>query len=285
MRMLRRACFLLLLLADIACRPVSTLTQPVVVRPTAPISLFTGRDLSNFETWLVDHHEEDPDRVFSVVDQIDGGPAIRISGQHWGGLATRERYADYRLVVEFRWGLLTWSERRIAARDSGVLVHGDGPLGNTARNMNGPWIRSIEAQVIEGGTGDFILVAGYDEGGASTTPTLVVRAARDRNGEDVYAPGGASRQFDKGRVNWFGRDPDWTDTLGFRGRQDVESRAGEWTRLEVTCKGRAITIHVNGTLVNAGVDASVSSGRIMLQSEGAEIFFRRVELLPLVERD
>jgi hypothetical protein len=37
--------------------------------------------------------------------------------------------------------------------------------------------------------------------------------------------------------------------------------------------------------VNAGVDASVSSGRIMLQSEGAEIFFRRVELLPLVARD
>jgi hypothetical protein len=283
--MLRRASVVLLLLAETAGRPVSALVQPLVVRPTAPIALFNGRDLSNFETWLVDHHGEDPDRVFSVVDQIDGGPAIRISGQRWGGLATRERYADYRLVVEFRWGLLTWSERRNAARDSGVLVHGDGPLGNTARDMNGPWIRSIEAQVIEGGTGDFILVAGYEAGGTSTTPTLVVQAAKDRDGEDVYAPEGAPRQFEKGRINWFGRDPDWTDTLGFRGRQDVESPAGEWTRLEVTCKDRAMTIHVNGMLVNAGVDASVSSGRIMLQSEGAEIFFRRVELLPLVARD
>jgi hypothetical protein len=285
MRTLRRASVVLLLLAETTGRPVSALAQPLVVRPTAPIALFNGRDLSNFETWLVDHHGEDPDRVFSVVDQIDGGPAIRISGQRWGGLATRERYADYRLVVEFRWGLLTWSERRNAARDSGVLVHGDGPLGNTARDMNGPWIRSIEAQVIEGGTGDFILVAGYDAGGTSTTPTLVVQAAKDRDGEDVYAPEGAPRQFEKGRINWFGRDPDWTDTLGFRGRQDVESPAGEWTRLEVTCKDRAMTIHVNGMLVNAGVDASVSSGRIMLQSEGAEIFFRRVELLPLVARD
>jgi hypothetical protein len=285
MRTLRRASVVLLLLAETAGRPVSALAQPLVVRPTAPIALFNGRDLSNFETWLVDHHGEDPDRVFSVVDQIDGAPAIRISGQHWGGLATRDRYADYRLVVEFRWGLLTWGERRNAARDSGVLVHGDGPLGNTARDMNGPWIRSIEAQVIEGGTGDFILVAGYDAGGTSTTPTLIVQAAKDRDGEDVYAPDGAPRQFEKGRINWFGRDPDWTDTLEFRGRQDVESPAGEWTRLEVTCKDRAMTIHVNGMLVNAGADASVSSGRIMLQSEGAEIFFRRVELLPLVARD
>ena len=106
------------------------------------MTLFNGRDLSGFDTWLVDHHDRDPDRVFSVVEQVDGAPAIRISGQHWGGIATRERYADYRLVVEFRWGLLTWGARQRAARDSGVLVHGEGPLGNTARDMNGPWLRS-----------------------------------------------------------------------------------------------------------------------------------------------
>src|SRR4051794_38150907 len=119
-----------------------------VIRPIGPIALFNGHDLSGFDTWLVDHHERDPDRVFSVVDQIDGAPAIRISGQRWGGIATRDRYADYHLVVEFRWGLLTWGERTRAARDSGVLVHGSGQLGNTGRDMNGPWLRSIEAQVI-----------------------------------------------------------------------------------------------------------------------------------------
>jgi hypothetical protein len=256
-----------------------------VIRPTAPIALFDGRDLSSFDTWLVDQHEKDPDGVFSVADQIDGAPAIRISGQRWGGIATKDQYADYRLVMEFRWGALTWGERKNAARDSGVLVHGEGPLGNTGRDMNGPWLRSIEAQVIEGGTGDFILVAGYDRSGASTTPTLIVPTARDRDGEDVFAPGAPPRMFTTGRINWFGRDPDWTDTLGFRGKQDVESRAGEWTRLEVTCRARAITVRVNGVVVNAGTGASVSSGRIMLQSEGAEIYFRRVELLPLGDRD
>lgn len=272
-------------LAALAAGPSSAIAQSPVARPTAPVALFNGRDLSGFETWLVDHHGEDPDRVFSVVDQIDGAPAIRISGQHWGGLATRDRYADYHLIVEFRWGLLTWGQRRNAARDSGVLVHGDGPLGNTGRDMNGPWVRSIEAQIIEGGTGDFILVAGYDATGTATTPSMIVPAIKDRDGEDVYAPVGVPRRFEKGRINWSGRDSDWTDTLGFRGTKDVESPAGEWTRLEVTCRDRALTIRVNGVPVNAGTDASLSSGRIMLQSEGAEIFFRRVELLPLTARD
>jgi hypothetical protein len=274
------------IISDSAAGPTpARAEEPAAIRPAAALALFNGRDLSGFDTWLVDDHEQDPDRVFSVVDQIDGAPAIRISGQRWGGIATRERYADYRLVVEFRWGLLTWGGRRKAARDSGVLVHGEGRLGNTARDMNGPWLRSIEAQVIEGGTGDIILVAGHEPSGASITPTLRVTAAKDRDGEDVYAQEAAPRLFTTGRINWFGRDPDWADTLGFRGGKDVESPAGEWTRLEVTCRGRSITIRVNGTVVNAGTEASLSSGRIMLQSEGAEIFFRRVELLPLGERD
>jgi hypothetical protein len=285
MVILRRLAVALFLLAALAGGPSSAVAQSPVARPTAPVALFNGRDLSGFETWLVDHHGGDPDRVFSVVDQIDGAPAIRISGQHWGGLATRDRYAGYHLIVEFRWGLLTWGQRRNAARDSGVLVHGDGPLGNTGRDMNGPWVRSIEAQIIEGGTGDFILVAGYDATGTATTPSMIVPAIKDRDGEDVYAPAAVPRRFEKGRINWSGRDSDWTDTLGFRGTKDVESPAGEWTRLEVTCRDRALSIRVNGVLVNAGTDASLSSGRIMLQSEGAEIFFRRVELLPLTARD
>ena len=75
------------------------------IRPDRTIQLFDGKSLAPFYTWLVDSHREDPLRVFTVVDQVDGAPAIRISGERWGGLVTRETYRDYRLVVEFRWGL------------------------------------------------------------------------------------------------------------------------------------------------------------------------------------
>ena len=38
---------------------------------------------------------------------------------------------------------------------------------------------------------------------------------------------------------------------------------------------------VNGTIVNEIYDAFPSAGKILLQCEGSEVYFRRVELLPL----
>jgi len=251
------------------------------IKPDSAIRLFDGKSLNGFYTWLVDSHRDDPLRVFTVVDQVDGAPAIRISGERWGGIITRESYRDYRLIVEFRWGLLTWGQRRNATRDSGVLVHGQGADGNTGRDFNGPWMRSIEAQIIEGGVGDIILVAGFEANGTRITPRITARAGKDRDGEPVFDPGGEAREFDSGRINWYGRDPDWSDRLGFRGRADVESPFGEWTRLEVIAEGDRLTYVVNGKVVNEGSRSSLTEGKILIQSEGAEIFFRRIDLEPL----
>jgi Domain of Unknown Function (DUF1080) len=251
------------------------------IRPDKTIRLFDGKSLVPFYTWLVDDHREDPRRVFTVVDQVDGAPAIRISGEQWGGLVTREAYRDYRLVVEFRWGLATWGERRNASRDSGILIHGQGPDGNTGAGGNGAWMRSVEAQIIEGGVGDFILVAGFGAEGKNLVPRMSARAGKDRDGEAVFDPQGESREFEGGRINWFGRDVDWQDRLGFRGRQDVESAYGEWTRLEVIADGDSVTNVVNGKVVNGGTRSSLTEGRILVQSEGAEVYFRRIDLEPL----
>ena len=89
-------------LPGLAADPASTSGDTEVIVPREMIRLFSGRDLSSFYTWLVDSHREDPHRVFSVVDQVDGAPAIRISGQIFGGLTTKQRFANYRLVAEFR---------------------------------------------------------------------------------------------------------------------------------------------------------------------------------------
>ena len=275
---MKTALSLLLLLVG-AAPPVA----PQVLTPDRTIPLFDGRDLEHFYTWLTDSGREDPDRVFSVVEQVDGAPAVRISGERWGGLITRQAYRDYHLVVEFRWGLATWGQRRSAARDSGILIHCQGPDGNTAEDFKGPWMRSVEAQIIEGGVGDFILVAGYDRDGRRVVPRFTAPVALDRDGEPVYDPRGDRREFEGGRINWYGRDVDWDDRLGFRGRQDVESPYGEWTRLEVIADGDRITNVVNGTVVNEGHGSSLTEGKILIQSEGAEIYFRRIDLRPLPE--
>lgn len=246
-----------------------------------PLQLFNGKDLSGFDTWLVGHHAEDPDHVFQVVDQVDGAPAIRISGQHYGGLITKEEFSDYHLVVEFRWGLVTWENRKDRSKDSGILLHCQGLPGNSRPDFGGPWMHSIECQIIEGGTGDFILVGGYNEEGELSVPKLTATASRDRDGETVYDPRAGAVEFQGGRINWYGRDPDWKDVLGFRGQQDVESPAGRWTRVEVICDGDAITNLVNGKVVNAGTRSSLTRGKILFQSEGAELYLRKIELTPL----
>jgi len=261
--------------------PPAGAAAQTAIQPDKVIQLFDGKSLDNFYTWLVDSHREDPLRVITVVDQVDGAPAIRISGEKWGGLVTREAYRDYRLVVEFRWGLATWGQRRNAARDSGVLVHAQGADGNTGRDFNGPWMRSIEAQIIEGGVGDIILVAGFEADGTRLTPTITARAGKDRDGEPVFDPAADARLFESGRINWYGRDVDWKDSLGFRGKDDVESPYGQWTRLEVIAQGDRLTYLVNGKVVNEGVRASLTAGKIIIQSEGAEIFFRKIEIGPV----
>ena len=78
-----------------------------------------------------------------------------------------------------------------------------------------------------------------------------------------------------------GRDPAWRDVLWFRGREDVERPVGEWNRMEVVCDGDAITVRLNGILVNAATRSSLTSGKILFQSEGAAIDFRAIEVRPL----
>ena len=64
-------------------------------------------------------------------------------------------------------------------------------------------------------------------------------------------------------------------------QESTEKPAGEWNHMKVRCQGDKITVWVNGTLMNEGTGLSATKGAICLQSEGAEIHFRKVELTPI----
>ncbi len=238
------------------------------IKTGEPIFEFNGKDLTGFYTYLRTHKYEDPDHVFSVQDGM-----IRVSGQEFGGFATKEPYSDYHLIVEWKWGDETWPPRKDRARDSGILLHCVGPDGAAG----GQWMQSQECQIIEGGCGDFIMVAGLEK----STLTCETRVGPD--GQLYFEKGGKAETRSGGRFNWWGRDPAWKDTLGFRGKNDVEKPAGEWNRMEVICDGDTITNIVNGFVVNVGTKSSLTKGKILFQSEGAEIFFRKIEVRPLVK--
>lgn len=246
---------------------------PAPIEPVGqPINLLAD-NLANLYTWLKDTQHEDPRAVFTINDGI-----LRISGDGWGGITTKNEYTNYHMICEFKWGEKTWGARKGRSRDSGLLIHCIGPDGG----WNGVWMASIEAQIIEGGVGDFLALTGkHPESGKAIPVTMTAETARDRDGEMVWKEGGEKHTMGSGRVNWWGRDVDWADDFGFRGRDDVESPAGEWTRFDVICDGDKITNVVNGTIVNHCFDVKPSAGKILLQTEGAEILVRRWELWPL----
>lgn len=259
----------------VADEQLAKATATAVAPLDGPIRLFDGKSLAGCYTWLKDTKYADPRNVFRVT-----GGLLHVTGDGLGGLVTKASYRDYHLVLEYKWGDQTWHDRVNAARDSGLLIHSNGVDGG----YHGTWMPSIEIQIIEGGVGDFILVTGDDETGQPVPLSVTCNVGRDRDGEVVWQASGAAETFHSGnaqRINWFGRDPDWDDKKGFRGPHDVDSPVDQWTRLDVIADGQQITTFVNGIKVNEASHVSPQSGRIQLQSEFAEILFRRWELWPV----
>ncbi|HUR56753.1 MAG TPA: DUF1080 domain-containing protein, partial [Opitutaceae bacterium] len=154
-----------------------------------------------------------------------------------------------------------------------------GEPGNNTPDFKAAWMRSIEYQIIEGGTGDIIIVGGYERGKPDILfPTM---KAKVTPGTRRWNPNGTLGEFGKGknRTDWGGKPAAWKDELG--AFVPPEKPTGEWNRLEAICDGANLTYFLNGTKVNEATDASLQEGQLLFQSEGAEIYFRKIELLPL----
>ncbi|MGH7199774.1 MAG: 3-keto-disaccharide hydrolase, partial [Planctomycetaceae bacterium] len=110
----------------------------------------------------------------------------------------------------------------------------------------GVWPKSIEVQLASGNAGDFWVI-----------------------GTELDVENEEARKKDRRHLNL-------TD--------DSEKPIGEWNQMVITCKGDEVLVKVNGEMVNHATNCSVTSGAISLQSEGAPIEFRKVELKPLAAK-
>jgi hypothetical protein len=259
------------------------------VTPKTGVINLLDRDKSRgLYTWLKDSSYDDPRKVFHVENGT-----LHVSGEGLGYIGTKDEYRDYRLVIEFKWGDRVWGSRKGRARDSGLFLHAVGPDGNfvdaqyhadypltsDGKRSAGEYITSVEAQMIEGGVGDLILIQGKERDGR---PIPVALTAEVTQG-NVWKKGGEKRTFSTTScVQWAGHDPRWKDVTGFRGKNDLESPLGEWTRLEVVCRGTQVVVRVNGTVVNEATGVRPSFGKILLQCELTELYVRRWEIWPLL---
>ena len=219
--------------------------------------------------------KDPPDKIWTFTD--DG--QLKISGRGFGYVRTNENYRDYHLVIEHKFTGPTHGTREGKARDNGIFVHCHGPDGS----YGGTWMAGIEAQIIEGGTGDILVLSPKMPDGSEIITSVTAEIGADRDKEMIWKRGEPRKTITKGRINWEKRDVDWKDEAGFRGRDDVESRLNEWTRMEVIAKGDTLQYFVNGVLVNECFECKPSEGQIFLQTEGAEMLVRRYELYPLGE--
>ncbi|WP_076348408.1 3-keto-disaccharide hydrolase [Paludisphaera borealis] len=237
-------------------------------RPDRVVRLFNGKDLTGLTTWLKDTKRDDPRRVFRVTDGL-----LHITGDGFGYLATEKAYRDYRVVVEYKWGSRT-DDDGASVRNSGLLLHATGPDGGAG----GTWMASIECQLAQGCVGDLIVIPGLDSAGGPIPVRLTSDVVLGPDNRPRWKDGGAPRTFTHGQLWWSKHDPEFRELLDTRGKDDVESPPGEWTKVESECVGGRITVRVNGVVVNRAYDASPAAGKILLQSEGFELFVRTFEL-------
>lgn len=212
--------------------------------------LFDGKDLSHFDIVMkTTGLNSDPGHVFQVENGV-----IHVSGTEFGYIVTKQEYKNYYLRAEFKWGEGTFAPRAGQARDSGILYNIQGPAK--------VWPRSVEFQINEGCSGDFWMTDGA--------------ALTGKDGARVTGPPDSARKidrFNKGEVKNVTGDRDPTNEL--------EKPHGEWNVVELVNRDGHVWQYVNGKLANEGTDAFPVSGKILFQSEGAEVFYRNIKLFPL----
>ncbi len=253
-------------------------------------SLWNGKDLAGWTTWMQRPEPtsnvpglardangrytepigsgRDPLGVFTVVEDVGSQPAIRISGECFGELRSTRSFQDYHLKLQFRWGEKRWPPRNgpTTARDSGLLYHVHAAPGEQGRT----WARSIELQIQEHDVGDLYAV------GSAIAVRAKVRSGAQPALYD-YDPTGEWTYF--------------SQSQGSPGRcikqPDSERPTGEWNTVELVCLGQHCLHIVNGkvvmrlyapTRITGDLPTPVTSGPIILQSEGAEVFYRDISV-------
>jgi hypothetical protein len=203
--------------------------------------------------------------VVSVIEQ-GGKPVLRITGEYYGCVVTKQDYSNYRFRAQFKWGEKKWEPRLTEPKDSGILYHSRGAFGVEYWKS---WALSQEFQVIEHGIGEYWTQA---------TSTFDIRVDPKKDGEAAprWNPQAPWKQF---------LAPDNHALAG-----SDEDKPGEWNSIELVCYQDNCVHIVNGKVVMALAHARykqgdtfvpMTGGKLQIQSEAAEVFYRDLAIQPI----
>jgi hypothetical protein len=209
--------------------------------------------------------------VFSVID--DGGtPVLRISGEIYGCVFTKQDFENYHLKLKVKWGRMKWKPRLDKLMDSGILYDSQGECGIDFWRA---WMLGQEFQVMEGHMGDYwsIESSGIEVKAFLPEGDMMNSVASEKR--PFLAIGGGSK------------------LAGFCLRSaDYESPADQWTELELICfgdksihivNGHVVMVLRNSHFVKDGQSFPLTKGKIQIQSEAAEVFYKDIMIRNLAE--
>lgn len=275
-------------LFSVVCVLVVCGSLGAAAEPTSPgdgwTPLFDGKSLRGWYVQLPGkERNEDPEKYFQVRNGMVHVHANQVGGTAVtnGILVTDAEYSHYHFRMEYKWGEKRFKPRAQGKRDAGLLYHETGP--------DFVWPRSVECQIQEGDTGDCFTVRG------TRVTTSIEMAEIDtpsgRRSLARYVPqkdGGVAKTFGDGGIS-----------------RIVKSKTQErdgWNKVEVIVRGSERAQHiVNGHTVFRATDlrqlssppaekspskeeiaklkwVPLSKGRIALQCEFAEVFYRGMEI-------
>ena len=206
--------------------------------------------------------------VFTMIEE-DGQQVLRISGEIYGCVSTKSEFENYHLKLQVKWGDTKWHPRKQLLKDSGVLYHSIGPHGAESWRS---WMLSQEFQVMQGHMGDFWSQANSAIDIRAYLPEYIMNPVADKSqpflalgrGEEVQGYCMRSANFEKPH--------------------------GEWNELELICfenksihivNGEVVMILKNSRYVEDGKKFPMNKGKIQLQSEAAEVFYKNINIKKL----
>lgn len=221
----------------VAAQAAESIAKALKDKKSSSRSLFNGKDLTG---WHIDAPSLDDNPKGTKPFIVREGKLVSL-GLPRGHLISDEKFANYRLEVEYRFAG--------KPGNCGVLVHASKP-----RMLYKMFPQSVEVQMNHKHAGDFWCI-----------------------GEDITVPDMVKRRGPKEK--WGVTEGKARRILNLT--DDSEKKPGEWNSMTIECVGDQVKVWVNGDLVNHGSKCTASKGQLALQAEGSEVEFRKLQLTPI----
>jgi hypothetical protein len=209
-------------------------------------------------------YNKDTKGVFTVVEE-NGGPVLKVSGEVYGCLYTNEEYENFHLKLQVKWGTKAYGPRVGKLKDSGILYFSQGPSGVDYWRA---WMLSQEFQIMEGHTGDYWNISTSAADIRAFLPEGKMNSIADTNQPFLHFGTGAP------------------EGLCIR-NENHEKPGNDWNTVELICyqgkslhivNGHVVMVLKNSHYVQNGKQIPLVKGKVQLQSEGSEVYFKGVQI-------